>query len=369
MTEEIRTQAAAAQVPEPGRIAALDVLRLVAALWVLAWHWFYSGVYVHRYVDFATPALAGVSHYGFLGVQLFFVISGFVIAMSMQGRTVREFALARLIRLYPAYWMCAAITFAVAAICGDGRFPCDVHCAVANASMLNSFFNNDFIDPSYWTLGVELQFYFMLALLMAARGTRYLFEVMLLWMLLSAAGFVPMRGVDLLYYLSNAMWAPFFGCGAMLFLIWKRGPALRFVLGLVLGWLLACGYVARDVASFAGIPVPDPPFSPAMGIVLFSAFLVLVLLIALHHIRLRPSRFSRACGGTSYTLYLLHLVAGSTLINTFSRTLPHPLLMAAAFVLILLASALVWRFGELPVQRYLRRRLLPRSHVPQKSLA
>ncbi len=344
---------------ESGRIAALDVLRLIAALWVLGWHWFFEG-YIRHFVDFSIPWLVPIAQYGFLGVEVFFVISGFVIAMSMEGRGVREFVLARLVRLYPAYWMCAAITVAAVAAWGGGPFACDFRCIAANASMLNGFFDNHFIDPSYWSLTVELQFYFTVALLMAVNGRRYLFETMIVWMLLSAARFVPMHGVEVAYYWSKAAWAPFFGGGVALFLIWKHGLRLRYGLGLLLAWLLCCGYVAGDVSDYAQLVTTGPPFSVARGVGVFSAFMLLLLFIALRRVQIPSSSFSKTCGGASYTLYLLHQVVGIVLLGRLREWLPDTaagMVAFSVFALILLLSILVWRFAELPVQRWLRRRL------------
>jgi peptidoglycan/LPS O-acetylase OafA/YrhL len=57
------------------------------------------------------PALQWLGHYGFLGVPVFFIISGFVIAFSAEGRTPREFAIARFTRIYPTFLLCMTLTF------------------------------------------------------------------------------------------------------------------------------------------------------------------------------------------------------------------------------------------------------------------
>jgi peptidoglycan/LPS O-acetylase OafA/YrhL len=359
--------------PLKERIAALDVLRLAAALWVLAWHFFFSSVHVKHYIGIRTAALEGLSHYGFLGVQVFFVISGFVISMSMQGRTAREFLLARCIRLYPAYWICLAITLMALSAWGTGLFGCNAACTAMNATMLGGFFGYPFIDPSYWSLAAELQFYAMIALLMFLRLTQHLFVFVLAWLLLSASAFVAndLPGLSSVYSASAAMWAPYFGAGVVVFLMRTHGPKPKYWLGLVLCWLLALKYIGVDVASFAGISVPGHPFSQLAGTASFTAFLGVILLIGLRLISLRPSRCTELCGGTSYTLYLLHQVLGITLLNRFRGLLPDAALMGLALLLVFAMSILVWRYAELPLQRKLRCALLPRSRsaVPGTSSA
>ena len=83
---------------------ALTGLRGIAALWVLAYH-------------------AGLSAAGYLGVDLFFVLSGFIIAynyadarLAEDGRRYREFLWRRLARIYPAYLAALLLTLAAVAV-------------------------------------------------------------------------------------------------------------------------------------------------------------------------------------------------------------------------------------------------------------
>ena len=92
------------------RIILLDMLRLFAALIVVCFHWFFRGP---ASGDQATNiAVANnIAMYGYIGVDWFFIISGFVIAWTAEGRTALQFALARFIRIYPAFVVCMTLTF------------------------------------------------------------------------------------------------------------------------------------------------------------------------------------------------------------------------------------------------------------------
>jgi peptidoglycan/LPS O-acetylase OafA/YrhL len=63
-----------------------------------------------------------VAKYGFLGVPAFFVISGFVIAYSAEGRTAVGFAIARFSRLYPNFVFCMTLTFLALLVWGPPHF-------------------------------------------------------------------------------------------------------------------------------------------------------------------------------------------------------------------------------------------------------
>ena len=103
------------------RLRALDGLRLVAALMVALYHYggrsgdISKGWGASPQEAVPRPATSWFS-YGCLGVQIFFVISGFVICMSGWGRPLRSFFASRVARLYPAYWAALVIVTAVFAL-------------------------------------------------------------------------------------------------------------------------------------------------------------------------------------------------------------------------------------------------------------
>jgi peptidoglycan/LPS O-acetylase OafA/YrhL len=113
-----------------GRIAVIDGLRLLAAVAVAFYHFSgservgeaWGGTTSHLF-----PTLGRFSAYGFLGVELFFMISGFVICMSAWGRPLGDFARSRITRLFPAYWPAVLITTAVVALwpVATTRLPAD----------------------------------------------------------------------------------------------------------------------------------------------------------------------------------------------------------------------------------------------------
>src|SRR2546427_494309 len=92
------------QADHTSRVEALDLLRLVAVLAVVLYHFGFWGPAAGGMP--AMPWLAPVAKYGFLGVPVFFIISGFVIAYSAEGRTAAGFAIARFSRIYPTFVLC-----------------------------------------------------------------------------------------------------------------------------------------------------------------------------------------------------------------------------------------------------------------------
>ncbi|WP_053728808.1 acyltransferase family protein [Streptomyces sp. WM6378] len=94
----------------PPRLAALDGLRLVAALMVVCYHYLaLSRPWGHNPATIF-PTLHRFAEFGWLGVEVFFLVSGFVICMSVWGRSLGDFAVSRVSRLFPAYWVAVPLT-------------------------------------------------------------------------------------------------------------------------------------------------------------------------------------------------------------------------------------------------------------------
>lgn len=180
------------------RLTFLDALRGVAALLVLA---------IHIIDHSLTPAswYAHTVYYrfdiGHFGVLLFFLVSGFVIPLSLEGRTLEQFWRGRIARLYPAYWL----SIIVVVMLEHTESPARV---LANATMLQTFMGFVPLIPSYWTLLVELCFYTLASVVVVLQ---WRWEVVALTLLGLALASPAMPGnLAILTYL------PLMCCGALL---------------------------------------------------------------------------------------------------------------------------------------------------------
>jgi len=149
-------------VSKTDRLAELDVLRGLAAIGVLAYH--YTVIYPASY----SPAEITLFKFplGYYGPHLFFMISGFVILMTLEKTSQPfDFIVSRFSRLYPSYWAAIIVTFLITENCW--LFPSllmkvSYKDFFINFSMLQSWFNSKDVDGVYWTLAVELTFYFLI---------------------------------------------------------------------------------------------------------------------------------------------------------------------------------------------------------------
>lgn len=141
------------------RILELDALRGLAALAVVLFH--YTTKYSEIFNTDVTTQIIDFK-YGHYGVQLFFIISGFVIFMTINKvKTPFEFIFKRFIRLYPVFWLCIIITTLVTFNLppGFGRSFSDL---VVSFTMIPALLGYKPIDGAYWSLVPELFFYAMI---------------------------------------------------------------------------------------------------------------------------------------------------------------------------------------------------------------
>jgi peptidoglycan/LPS O-acetylase OafA/YrhL len=92
-------------------------------------------------------------------IDLFFIISGFVIALSVSNKSVSYFFKSRVVRLFSVYWLCAFITYMVTVFFGAPRFHATLGQFLFNLTLLQDFFDVERLDGAYWTMSVELRFY------------------------------------------------------------------------------------------------------------------------------------------------------------------------------------------------------------------
>ncbi|MFK0688038.1 acyltransferase family protein [Mesorhizobium sp. IMUNJ 23033] len=333
-------------------IATLDLLRLAAALAVVIFHYFFRGAASGGALAEAYSLAAPFALYGYLGVNLFFLISGFVIAWSAEGRNWEQFAMARFVRLYPGFLTCMTITFIVILSVGEPLFSTSFAQYAANLSMFAPAFGQSFMDGVYWSIVLELVFYgwVTLALFTGIFQKRKL-ELIFIWLAISALNefFVGSHAIRLLFITE---FGPFFAAGALVHHIYAHGRSLPALLLLAASFLLSCSTISvtRDwMLNEYGLAVSQPHLVAAN----FAMHAMLIGGVLLRN-HIRPSALTLALGGLTYPLYLLHQNIGYLAINAAAPLLGKWAAALGCVVLMLFVSWAIWLYFERPVQRTLK---------------
>ncbi|MET9886286.1 acyltransferase [Streptomyces sp. NPDC006430] len=335
-----------------GRLAALDCVRLLAALAVLLYHYVVLTSAWGEPTEGIFPHARRVAVYGWLGVEIFFLVSGFVICMSAWGRTVGDFAVSRVSRLFPAYWVAVAFTSLVLTTWPEVRqlkAPSDI---LVNLSMLQGGIGVPHIDDAYWTLFVELKFYLVFAVVVL-RGVTYRNCVLFcgIWTLAGVVAPTADNGVLSFFAVSSS--SPYFIAGIAFYLMRRFRP--NAVLWTVVGtqFLLAQHYVHGRMISNLGRSATDQtPAWPAHVIILLGfTVMAAIALGALDGIRWR---WLPHAGALTYPLYLIHMMAGLTIIHHLrAEVAPVPLVIGVTVFMLALAW-MIHRLVERPLGRILR---------------
>jgi peptidoglycan/LPS O-acetylase OafA/YrhL len=345
----------AAESDHKGRIEVLDLLRLVAVLAVVIYHYAFRGAAADGYTTVSLSGIEGVAKYGYLGVQFFFIISGFVIAYSAEGRSAANFAIARFARIYPGFLVCMTVTFLVSLAIGGPRFAVSLPQWLGNLLIVSPAVKQPFMDGAYWSIVYEITFYGWVFLLASLTNFRRNIEwIVIAWLAISMLNiFLIHSGVMSRLFLTDQ--SGFFVEGLLLYEIYKgrRDVALYLLLALAAA-------ISIDQAFIGAIWVREHFHIQIDNIVIAAVCLAALGSVALSLCVRRmplPAPVLLAVGGLTYPMYLLHQHIGFMLLNRFEGRASATILIGCTMVLMLAASWLVWRLVERPAQKRLKRML------------
>lgn len=326
----------------------LDPLRALAACAVMWYHFTFAGSFLK---DVPGPAswLRASGSLGWLGVQVFFVISGFVLpyAMWRGGYRVRDFGTflrKRLTRLEPPYVFALVMTVGlwilasyVPAFHGP-PFRFDWKQFLLHFGYLNAFFDYEWYSPVFWTLGIEFQFYLLIAALFPFVVHERAAVRVALPLACAALGLLPVRETVVFHHLA------LFALGILTAQYYLGLLSARSYLGLA---ALVTGAAAAALGSLPAV----------VGLAA-----ALVVARSRHwHPDGRIVRVLRApalvwLGTVSYSIYLMHVPVGSRLLGLGGRIASgfagQLVVLAIAIGGSLFAAAVTYALVERPAQRW-----------------
>jgi len=353
----------------------LDALRFFSAFAVCIFHLgFYvwasdyssmAGVYAHRA---NLDAMTSVAWLGWVGVEIFFVISGFVIANSANGAAPYAFLQSRLLRLWPAAWVCATLALGVRLLAGED-FWRDL-----DANYLRSLVlwpKGDWIDGAYWSLAVEITFYALIFVLLLLHNFRRLpllawgialvscAYLSLAWlkepgamhlggwfeMLVANADFLPIR------------YGVFFSIGIWIWMLSNRAMTPTAWIGLIVSTAFAVTEIELRAweleSSEAVASAGQPLMAPAIVWLLAVAFMIASTR--------KPDSFTptgeatrarlRLAGKVTYPLYLVHSLVGASAMRVLIDMGASPYLSLVLAIAIVLGAAMFIAIYAEPMAR------------------
>ena len=315
------------------RLGTVDCLRGIAV----------SSVCLHHFTNgndaflSAGPWKSGAS-LGVHGVQIFFVISGFILPYAMQSSGYQasdflKFIQKRLIRLEPPYLLAILATLTIGSLLGmitgnqDGFANVSLAQFISHLGYATEISGHEWINPAYWTLAIEFQFYLLVSLLFPLVMTIPRWIAVAVLVALALSGFM-LTSTSFVF----RHWCLFLmGMTAFFKQAKIMGSGQILVL---LGACIICGI------PLLGWPGMIAGIATAAAIVCWKT----------------ENRILRFLGSISFSLYLLHGPIGMRVINFSMRTERS----AALNMFVIIAAALAsigaayffWLWVERPAQKW-----------------
>lgn len=326
--------------PKGTQILGLDFLRAGAALLVMMFHYFYWSWFQDPSMTQAWPmsfqSFAPFFQAGWVGVEIFFVISGFVITYSSENISAGTFVRHRIVRLLPSVLICATLT---------GIALYSEHWATLSTIVklwlrsVTFWPKGPWIDGSYWTLPIEVSFYALVFLCLLTGRHRLPFVMGTLGIISTVWEiFLGQR------YHPNAIFLLAHGCffvfGVFLYEALHRGFTLARSAILAICFVGCLTAISHDHTKWAA-PVW------LIGIV------VLVLSVKLNtraqeFAGARGATLIRKIGLTTYPLYLLHDFIGGQIIKGLHQSahLSYESAVLFSALIVISAAAIVMQYAE-----------------------
>ncbi|MDD3265797.1 MAG: acyltransferase [Burkholderiales bacterium] len=356
----------------------LDLVRFLAAVWVMGYHFMVRhsstvdglGIIVSR-------SISQFFTYGYLGVPIFFIISGFVIMQSAQGRSWYEFLFLRLLRIFPLYWL--GLLFAIIAltlspkilVASDPDILAFTNMLSLNHLLLSCFhlFNqiimlfDDLVIRGFsriyfgqqityslwvaqaWSLREEIKFYILIAALLFLFGNS---RQIMYWVVLFNVALIALLGKMSFLF----PWSCFFAVGVSISLYQIKPCILRLIaIWLQVGftcivaskYYLTISLISHDISSAENIVV--------YIIILTTLFMLFFIKFPSLDIKFKNKAY-KLLGIWSYPIYIIHEIPGVIMIKLLAN-FGFSYLISAIYIMLLVViiSALLNIIDE-RIQKY-----------------
>lgn len=324
------------------RIGVLDSFRGLAAISVVYYHLTYWFRHLHGH-DFSTSY---DFRYGSYSVFFFFLISGFVIFMTVERcKTPSEFAYRRFIRLYPTYWICLLFSSVILYFFGIPELKPTISQFLINLTMVQRPLKTEDIDPSYWSLLPELAFYFIIFLVFVSKILNRIYLWGIPWVVCSFInGYYDLHFLELFFQYSGLFFS-----GVLFYKIFKGEKRWIHHLSIVV-----CYFVVVLNLDMAPLNTIERYLPAAIVYGIFYLFLF-------NKLNFLDNKLLGFLGYISYPLYLIHQSIGFTILLGMRKYgFTDYWVIYIPLVLLICLAYFIARYIEKPVMKYAKENIEPK---------
>ena len=293
------------------RVPEIDLLRFIAAFAILLYHYTFRGYAADDMSVLSYLWVTPVTKYFYLTIYLLFLVSGFGILMTAAHGSPKSFLIARIVRLYPAFWVCCTLTFLMTLLAGGDRFDATFGQYVANMTLLSGFLRIPSIDNVYWSLFVEIKFYGLVYVILLSHQIHRAKQLLGVWLALTVVALAwPVK-----YVWSPLLpdYAPWFIAGAMFFLVHKEGLCLYKGVVITVSYIIAVTQVFKELEVYEAYY--QTSFNDGLVAIILASFFLVFFLIAMRRTAALGAENWLFLSALTYPLYLLHENIGFMIFN------------------------------------------------------
>lgn len=297
----------------PKRLDYIDLLRVIGLGSVIAFHYLYSAISRGRTPNVTESPVMDLAQYGYLGVELFFMITGFVMIASTQSISVGTFLRKRFLRLYPMYWLALILIFSTSQFGIWNRPGLKAEDFFYALTMFPKEFSHQWLDPAHWFLARLLQFYIFIFVVLLFRLNRYLPNIFLWWSLI---GFIwnvfDLNNFGIWYF--NGFFALIAG-GAIIYSIGQWGLNRFRAVGLIASYLWALS------SRMELVPWLDANRGPNHSALVIGSIVTVLYILMLSTLNSKVAKIRipgmATAAAITYPLFLIHDRIGNLAIARF----------------------------------------------------
>lgn len=348
-------------------IPFIHVLRAIAVLMVVYDHLIGSYIDTKKWTwipktwldTYVLAPFGIIQSFGFMGVALFFLVSGYIITHVASSESRREFLIKRVFRIYPPL----IVSVLVCLLCGQwiGVPTPPLTDILRNFTLLNFLhIPQVVIQGVAWSLVIEVEFYLLTLILLATLKRWPLVHVLLQSLLVGAVIFYCRSfGDNFFLFCAGFTYVPYLMVGQLVYYRQQRKMALIMFIPLL---MLQFGLIQWGILTI------HTQFLPVTNsyLINFAFALGIFSVLAMSDMK-AITGFPKRVAEMSYSLYLLHGSIGIGVLNIMTQRFSFLPSLAVAVAASLLAAYLSFRFIEKPSQK-MARNLITASGPPSRRL-
>ncbi|MEO6151226.1 MAG: acyltransferase [Mucilaginibacter sp.] len=339
------------------RILELDAFRGIAAVMVVCFHYVLG-----------TEFKDTIFKVGGTGVDLFYIISGYVILMTVErAKGWKDFVLSRFSRLYPTFWAALLFTSTLYLIFKKDELTAKIF--AGNITMIPHILGIPEVDNSYWSLAVEFIFYVLITVALITRQIKNIE-----WWVAAGLLFIfsfhfvsPLINIDYLlfkisYRIEFLNQAPLFFAGIIFYKMHNEKPTILRHL------LVLCSLVLMFTLHPKGRMLPHISFQEHL--IMLGIYFTMFYLFVYGLIGWIINGITLFLGKISYSLYLIHQYFSIRIIIPYLRDvlhLSHAIACVVSFAIVIATAGVFAYYIEFPLHEKVRAALKRYTNKPAKA--